>query len=344
MAIAHDVPLAPRTTLGLGGPGRRWIRATSESELRDALAVAEPDEPVLVLGGGSNLVVRDGGFAGLVVEIAIDGIRFDEADDAVRVTAGAGVAWDELVARTVERGLVGLECLSGIPGRVGATPIQNVGAYGQEVAETITHVRVFDRQRGECREIANASCGFGYRTSRFRGDPRFVITRVQYLLPRGPASAPIHYAELARALGVTEGDRAMLADVRRTVIALRRGKGMVVDPSDPESRSAGSFFTNPVVDADHAHALVAAHPGMPTFVAPGGRRKLAAAWLIEQAGFARGTTRGGVGISRKHALALVHRGGGTTRELLALADEIRAAVRARFGVALELEPIVVGVD
>jgi len=326
--VERDVPLAPKTTLGLGGAAKQLVRITSTADLPAALALAPR---VLVLGGGSNLVVGDDGFDGAVLEIALRGI----AIDCDTVSVAAGVAWDDFVAQMVDAGRAGIECLSGIPGLVGATPMQNVGAYGQEVADTIVHVRAYDRERGEIVTIANGACAFAYRSSMFRGSARWIVVEVVFRLPRATASTPIRYAELARALGIREGERAPLADVRRTVIELRRGKGMVVDAADPESRSAGSFFTNPIVAPELAPA------GAPSWPGPDGRVKLAAAWLIEHAGFAKGYTRGRVGISRKHALALVNRGGASTRELLELAREIQDGVYARFGIALQPEPVIV---
>ncbi len=255
MRIAHDVPLAPLTTLGVGGPARRIIDIEYEGELDDALAT---DEPVLVLGGGSNLVIGDAGWPGVVVRLALR----DVAIDGDVVTARAGVDWDAFVARMVADGRAGIECLSGIPGLVGATPMQNVGAYGQEVADTIVDVRAYDRDRGEVATIAAADCGFGYRTSRFRGSARWIIVAVRFRLPRADA-APVRYAELAHALAAPGMDRPSLATVRDTVRALRRRKGMVVDAADPDTRSAGSFFTNPIVAAAVAAALPATAPRWP---------------------------------------------------------------------------------
>lgn len=336
MQIERDVPLAPRTTLGIGGPARELVRATTRGELLDALHTREP---VLVLGGGSNLVVGDAGFAGRVVQIAIPGIHADGDD----VTVSAGVGWDDLVAAMVDDGRAGLEGLSGIPGLVGATPMQNVGAYGQEVADTLVRVDAVYRETLEEVAFTREQCRFGYRTSAFKGTSRWVITAVTFRLPRRADSAPIRYPELARALGIVEGGTAPVARVRETVIALRRGKGMVVDPADPESRSAGSFFTNPIVDGAVLAALDARFgAAMPRWPQPGGMTKLSAAWLIERAGFAKGHTVGRVGISRKHALALVNRGGATAQELLALAHHIERAVREQLGVHLEPEPVIVG--
>lgn len=348
MLVTTLAPLAARTTIGLGGPARRLIRVTSEPELSEALAAAGA-EPVLILGGGSNLVVRDGGWPGLVIEIAIPGVTIRDHGDHALVSASAGVVWDDLVAEMVEAGLAGVECLSGIPGLVGATPMQNVGAYGQEVADTIASVRVLDRQTGTITSLDPGACGFAYRTSVFKGSERWIVVEVTLRLERRPDSAPIKYPELSRALGIADAGRAPLSEVRHTVIALRRGKGMVVDPADPDSRSAGSFFTNPIVDAATLAAFEARlAPGVtpPRFPAPGGMTKLSAGWLIERAGFAKGYPQpsGRAGISTKHALALVNRGGATTAELLELAREIQDGVRARLGIELVPEPVIVGVE
>lgn len=334
-----NVPLAPLTTLGIGGPARELVRVTSEAELEDALMQsADRRERVWILGGGSNLVVRDEGLDGLVIQIGIDGVRIEnDGDDHVIVHAAAGVVWDDLVAETVDLGFAGLECLSGIPGLVGATPMQNVGAYGQEVADTILRVHAFDREAAEPVAFAPAACEFAYRTSMFKGNDRYVITEVEFRLPRIAESMPIKYAELARALGVPEGHAAPLPSVRETVVALRRAKGMVVDANDPDSKSAGSFFTNPIVDA----ALAAKLPDAPKWPQPDGRVKLSAGWLIERAGFVKGTTRGRVGISNKHALALVNRGDATASELLAFAREIQDGVKAKLGIDLVPEPVIV---
>jgi UDP-N-acetylmuramate dehydrogenase len=338
--LRANVPLAPLTTLGVGGPAKRFATFESVGDLQALLAT---DDPILVLGGGSNVVISDAGFAGLVIQPANRGVtRIGLFDDFAVVSAFAGVHWDDFVAQMIGEGLAGLECLSGIPGLVGATPMQNVGAYGQEVADTIVFVRAWDRKRGEIVKLEAAECGFAYRSSVFKGpsaEPgRWIIFEVRFKLPRHPESMPIKYAELAKALGIAEGGTAPLQHVRDTVISLRRAKGMVVDPTDPESRSAGSFFTNPIVTPDIAAKL---EPTPPQWRQPDGRIKLAAAWLIERAGFTKGLTRGNVGISHKHALALVNRGGATSTELLAFADEIIAAVEARFGVTLVPEPIVV---
>lgn len=346
MRVTEDVRLAPHTTLGLGGPARRFARVTNVDELKQALATAG-DDPVLVLGGGSNLVVRDGGFPGMAIQIAIEGVKIRDHGDHAVVSAFAGESWDGFVAQMVEAGLAGVECLSGIPGLVGATPMQNVGAYGQEVADTIVLVRVLDRQTGEVETFEPADCRFAYRTSAFKGSDRWIVLEVRFRLARSPESAPLAYPELSRALGVAEGARAPLAAVREKVIALRRTKGMVVDPTDPDSRSAGSFFTNPIVDAETLARLEANLPpgtALPKWPAADGRTKLSAGWLIERAGFTKGFGTGRAGISSKHALALVNRGEATTAELLAFAAQIQDGVRARLGIDLVPEPVIVGVD
>jgi UDP-N-acetylmuramate dehydrogenase len=349
--------LADHTTLRLGGPARAWVRATTEDELVEAVSAADTaGEPVLVLGGGSNLVVADEGFAGTVVEVATRGVTTDvgDPDDAgdptcggALVTVAAGETWDDLVATAVGRGWVGIEALSGIPGSVGATPIQNVGAYGQEVAQTVASVRVWDRKLKGVRTFAAADCGFGYRTSRFKIDRydahggRHLVLSVTFQLRQGTLGAPIAYAELARTLGVEPGARAPLADVRDAVLGLRGGKGMVLDPADHDTWSAGSFFTNPVVPAAD---LPDGAPSWPT--TDDGLVKTSAAWLIEHAGFGKGyglaRPPGRVALSTKHTLALTNRGGATAAELLALAREVRDGVAAAYGITLVNEPVLVG--
>ncbi len=348
--ILEGVALAPRTTLELGGPARFYLVAKSEAMVVDALRWARlRGARVAILGGGSNLVVSDEGFDGLVIELDLFGIEEEREGDRVVVTAAAGEDWDRLVARAVSSSLAGLECLSGIPGRVGATPIQNVGAYGQEVSDTLVSVRVVDRQSLAITTLSRDECELGYRDSLFKREPdRYVVLSVSYALaPNGAAT--VRYAELERALG---GDRS-LATVRDTVLSLRRAKSMVIDEDDPNRRSAGSFFTNPIVDAASADRLVAraleegiaAKPeDVPRWPQPDGRVKLAAGWLIERAGITKGIRHGRAGVSTKHALALVHHGGGTTRELIELAAKVREAVRARFGVTLVPEPTMWGFD
>jgi UDP-N-acetylmuramate dehydrogenase len=337
--------LADHTTLHLGGPARSWVRATTEAGLVDAVRRAdEVGEPVLVLAGGSNLVVADDGFPGTVVEVATSGIEPDVTDDdptcgGAVVKVAAGESWDAFVATAVERGWVGVEALSGIPGSVGATPIQNVGAYGQEVSQTIASVRVWDRRLRGFRTFAAADCGFGYRTSRFKADPtRHVVVEVTFQLRQGALGTPVTYAELATALDVEPGARAPMSEVRRAVLGLRAGKGMVLDPADHDTWSAGSFFTNPVIAADRVPE------GAPAWPQPDGTVKTSAAWLIERAGFGKGYGDGPARLSSKHTLALTNRGGATTADLLALAREIRDGVEARFAIRLVNEPVLVGCD
>lgn len=340
--IRERVQLAPMTTLGIGGMAKQFARFESVRELEALLGT---DEQILILGGGSNVVVPDSGWDGLVIQPACKSVtRIGLFDDRATVSAFAGVAWDDFVAQMIDEGLAGLECLSGIPGLVGATPMQNVGAYGQEVADTIVFVRAYDRERDEVVKISAAECGFAYRTSRFKGSTRWIVLEVRFELPRQIESMPIKYGELATALGIAPGGTAPLARVRDTVISLRRSKGMVVDANDPESRSAGSFFTNPIVDpATAAEVERRAGSRPPQWPQPDGAIKLAAAWLIERAGFAKGYTdaAGRVGISHKHALALVNRGEASAAELLGLADTIIGGVHERLGVILVPEPVIV---
>ena len=330
--------LADWTTLRLGGPARSFVEAGTRLELYGAVAAAdESGEPVLVLGGGSNLVVGDEGFPGTVVRVATRGVTVDDTGPGgVEIAAEAGEDWDELVALAVRRELVGLEALAGIPGTVGAVPIQNVGAYGQEVADTIASVEVYDRQERRTRILANADCGFGYRTSLFKRSPgRFLVGAVTFSLRPGSLAAPVGYAELARALDVELGQRAPAGEVREAVLRLRRRKGMVLRDDDLDTWSAGSFFTNPFVAVDRLPG------GAPAFPAADGRYKTSAAWLIEHAGFGRGYGNERVALSSKHALALTNRGSASTADLLALAAEIRVGVRDRFGIDLEPEPTLV---
>jgi len=347
------VPLAGYTTLRLGGPAARLISVPTTTELVDAVRTADAaGEPVLVLGGGSNLVIADAGFDGTVVRIATGGYRRDEVDDGgVDVTAEAGEGWDDLVARAVDEELGGLECLSGIPGLVGATPVQNVGAYGVEIAEVLVSIDLLDRASGQVRTVPAGDLGLAYRTSRLKGTESAVVLRVRLRLRPGGRSAPIRYRELAALLGVFLGERVPVADARAAVLELRRGKGMVLDDADHDTWSAGSFFTNPVV-ADHrlpeVQECVARRLGdeftMPTYPATPGHTKLSAAWLIERAGFGRGHAGPGgrVAVSDKHTLALTNRGSGSTGDLLALAREVQDGVRAAFGVCLHPEPVFVG--
>ena len=333
------------TTLRLGGPAASYVEAATEAELVAAVTGADASgTPVLLVAGGSNLVVADEGFPGLVVKIATRDIQAVPVDGGVEVTVAAGEGWDDFVALAVAEGWVGIEALSGIPGAVGSTPIQNVGAYGQEVSETIARVRVWDRVlRGE-RTFTGAECSFGYRHSRFKADPaRHVVLDVTFRLEVGTDGAPVKYAELARTLGVEPGERAPLAAVRTTVLALRAGKGMVLDAADHDTWSAGSFFTNPFLTPEQAESLP---EGAPRFPQADGTVKSSAAWLIDHAGFGKGygaDRRGGrATLSTKHTLALTNRGTATTADLLDLAREVRDGVDAKFGVRLVNEPVCVG--
>jgi UDP-N-acetylmuramate dehydrogenase len=338
--IRRDVPFADLTTLRLGGPARCLVEATSTQEIVDAvLDCDDREEPLLILGGGSNLVVDDTGFAGTVVRIATRGIEERRRANIVELTVQAGEPWDAVVARTVREGLAGFECLSGIPGLTGATPIQNVGAYGQEIAETVHAVDVLDRQRRQVVQVSPEACGFGYRTSAFKGADRYVVLAVTFVLDMAATSRPIRYAELAGVLGRAVGATAPLDAVREKVLALRRAKGMLLDPADPDTVSAGSFFTNPVLSEAAAAQLPA---GAPRWLQPDGSVKTSAAWLIERSGFGKGYGNGRARISSKHTLALTNRCGATTAELLALARTVRDGVRTQFGVELVNEPVIVG--
>ncbi len=351
MPTRLEAPLAELTTLRLGGPARRLVTPENDADLIAAVSAADRDRrPVLLLAGGSNLVISDLGFDGVAVRIATRGVKVTRSGERVRLTVAAGEPWDELVARCVADGLAGIECLSGIPGSVGATPIQNVGAYGQEIAATVRSVSAWDRTAGKAVAFDRRACGFGYRTSMFKGGDRYVVLAVTLELEPAAVARPIAYPQLAAALGVRPGDRPPLAAVREAVLGLRRTKGMVVDPADPDSVSAGSFFTNPILDQEGFRALerrasdrLDGDEQPPGWSQPDGAVKTSAAWLIERAGFERGYGSGAVGISTKHTLALVNRGGGTTAELLALARELRDGVRATFGVTLAVEPTLVGV-
>lgn len=351
--VRSEVPLAPMTTLELGGAARHLVEIETADGAREAVRWARSEGLELaVLGGGSNVVIADRGFDGLVLRIARRGVEVRREDRGVLVTAAAGEPWDELVALTVSEDLAGIECLAGIPGAAGATPIQNVGAYGQEVASVIEGVRVLDLESLEERTLPPEACGFGYRTSCFRERPgRFLVLAVSYRLAPG-GTPTVAYDELRRALAAS-GAAPPLAEVQEAVLALRRAKSMVIDPDDPNRRSAGSFFVNPVVNSGALAELelrarragVLGEAGsVPSHPAGGGLFKLPAGWLIERAGFARGLRRGPVGISTKHALALVHHGGGTAGELVALAREIRDGVRKLFGITLEPEPVFLGFD
>jgi UDP-N-acetylmuramate dehydrogenase len=335
--------LADLTTLRLGGPARRVETATSAADLVDLVRAADADgEPVLLVGGGSNLVVADAGWDGLVIRIRCAGVRVAETSDTdVSVTAEAGAVWDDLVAHTVEQGWSGLAAMSGIPGCAGATPVQNVGAYGSEVAETLSALTVLDRQTGSVETWDPQRCGFGFRTSAFKHTDRYVVLDVTFRLDRTSAAPPMRYAEVARRLGVEPGAVAPSDHVRGVVLELRRSKGMVLDADDHDTWSVGSFFVNPFVAPDRVP------DGCPHWVTDD-QVKLSAAWLIENAGFGKGfgldRGRGTVAVSTKHSLALTNRGGATTAELIDLAREIRDGVAARFGVALRPEAHLIGVE
>ncbi len=345
--IREQVPLAPLTTLELGGPAQYLAVAEDVAMAVEALRWArQRDLPVSVLGGGSNVVVADGGVRGLVLKMGMRGFEITADGEVATVTVAGGEPWDEVVARTVAAGLAGLECLSGIPGTAGATPIQNVGAYGQEVARSLAWVDVLDRRSFEVQRMTASACGFSYRASRFRRRPEsHLVLSVSFALRPGAAAA-VTYPELAAALGARSAPPSP-REVRRAVLELRRAKSMLVEPEDPNRRSVGSFFLNPLLSARHAAAVrkraAALDLGVPPmFPAPGDRVKVSAAWLIERSGFSRGLQRGAVGISSRHSLALIHRGGGRSADLVALAREIRAAVRARFGIELVPEPRFLG--
>lgn len=344
--------LAELTTLRLGGPADHLVEVTSDEE---TVAAVRESGKLLILAGGSNVVIGDEGFPGTVVLLRQRGIEAAGARGArgatkaagggevVRLTVAAGQPWDEVAATAVANGWSGVESLSGIPGSAGATPIQNVGAYGQEVAETITEVRVYDRVADDIVVMPSDACGFAYRTSVFKHNERFVVLSVTFELAVSPLSTPIRYAELARTLGVEQGEAAPLQEVRDAVLKLRAGKGMVLDPADRDTFSVGSFFTNPVVPVDAVDVVRAAAGEPPAWPAPDGMVKLSAAWLIERAGFTKGygDPASGVALSGKHTLALTNRGTGTTAALLGLAREIQAGVRAKFGVELHPEPVLV---
>lgn len=346
-----DIDLAPLTTLKLGGPAERLIKVTDTAELIGLVQAADAEgEDLFFLAGGSNVVIADQGVPGTTVWIRTSGVEERELEDGrVSLTVAAGESWDGLVDRAVSAGLAGIECLSGIPGSVGATPIQNVGAYGQEVSSTIASVLVLDRESGEVSALLNTECGFGYRSSRFKGNSRFLVLAVEFILDPTGESAPVAYEQLAGALEVEAGERVPLGVARETVLELRRSKSMVVDPADPDSVSAGSFFTNPLLDlagmADlnaRAEELLGPEDRPPSYPAPDGLAKTSAAWLIERSGFTRGFGEGPIGLSRKHTLAIVNRGGGTTAGLVDFAHGIADQVEAVFGVPLTPEPVFVG--
>jgi UDP-N-acetylmuramate dehydrogenase len=340
---AAPVALSNWCTLRVGGPARRLVSAHSADE---AVAVVrgadETQEPLLIIGGGSNVVVGDDGWPGTVLVMQTRGIAKTDTCGAGTVEVAAGENWDDAVFWAVAHGLAGVECLAGIPGSTGATPIQNVGAYGQEVADSIQRVRVYDRRERRERHLRNEDCGFAYRDSVFKREPgRFVVLGVEFRWERSEHSKPVRYGELARTLGIGVGDRAPLDDVRAAVLHLRRGKGMVCDDDDHDTWSVGSFFTNPIVDRRTADALPREAP---IFAMGDGRYKTSAAWLIQESGFEPGFRRGAAAVSDKHTLAITNRGGATAAEILELARVLRAGVLERFGVLLQPEPVLVGCE
>jgi UDP-N-acetylmuramate dehydrogenase len=348
MLIREQVPLALLTTLGVGGPARYFVEAYNEAEVIGGVEFARSRQlPLFVLGGGSNLVVADAGFPGLVLKVGITGVSHSTASGGlVLFTAGAGVDWDALVARSVEANCAGLECLSGIPGTVGGTPVQNVGAYGQEASETIREVRVLDLRTLESKTLSNPDCGFAYRSSIFNTTERdrYVILQVSLALREG-AQPSIRYHDLQEFFAGRSG-KPTLADVRAAVREVRHRKAMLIVPGDDDARSAGSFFKNPVVPQPFFEKLASRLESrglqLPSYPAADGFRKLPAAWLVEHAGFARGYTKGAAGISRKHALAIINRGGATAAEIIALKDEIQRRVSEEFEIGLAPEPVLVG--
>ena len=347
--LEENKPLAPFTTLGIGGPARWFLEARSEEQVASAASWAQRrGVGLFVLGGGSNLLVADAGFDGLVLHVPLRGIDVGSQSPEQRVyQVAAGEDWDQFVTRSVTEDCAGVECLAGIPGTTGGTPVQNVGAYGQEVATTIERVRAFDLERHGFTEFSAAECGFAYRQSRFntleRG--RYVVTRVDFRLTPGGAPT-LRYADLQRAFPA--GTQPTLCEVSNAVRQIRKGKGMLLVDGDPDCRSAGSFFKNPVVESELVADIgkkIGLHP--PCFPAGSdaenaGKVKIPAAWLIEHAGFTRGHIEGNAGISSRHTLALVNRGEATARDVLLLAEKIRLAVLEQFGLALEMEPVMVG--
>ena len=347
MEIRENVPLAPFTTLEVGGPARFFVEALSTTEVLEAVAYAKShDAPLFVLGGGSNLVISDAGWPGLVLKVAIPGINHRHGRGTAYFDVGAGENWDDFVAIVVQHHCAGIECLSGIPGSVGGTPVQNVGAYGQEVSEVIHSLVALDLTTGREEEFEKGDCGFGYRTSVFNSNARgrYVILRVTFALVHD-GEPRIAYGDLKKYFAGL-GRKPSVSDVREAVLEIRASKAMLIRPGDEDSKSAGSFFKNPVLSAADFEALRqrASSRGLeiPSYPALEARKKVSAAWLVEQSGFPKGYTQGHVGISRKHALAIVNRGGATATEVLAFARMIQEQVRELWGIVLEMEPVVVG--
>lgn len=349
MRLQENIPLAPLTTFKIGGSARFFVEAKSRVEVEESVAFArQRNLPLFVLGGGSNLVVADAGWPGLVLKIGISGIEQQPGtrDERILFEVGAGESWDRFVAHAVATQCAGIECLSGIPGSVGGTPVQNVGAYGQEVSETIESVEVFDRREKQIRELCNEACGFSYRASIFNTTDRdrFILLRITYALT--PGGEPyLEYADLKRHFEGRE-TRPNLAETRDAVRHIRARKGMVIVPGDPDCQSAGSFFKNPVVSAERLEELKkrASDKGLtiPNYPALEQRHKVSAAWLVEHSGFTRGYDAGRVGISHKHALAIVNHGKASAADVLALKEEIQQRVESIWGVQLETEPVFVG--
>lgn len=348
MLIRQNVALAPLTTLGVGGPARFFVEALTEAEVIEAVEFARSRQlPLFVLGGGSNLVVSDAGFAGLVLRVGIADVSNCTAPNGVVIfDAGAGFDWDALVAQTVDAGCAGMECLSGIPGTVGGTPVQNVGAYGQEVSETIQEVRVLDSQSLQIKTLSNADCSFTYRSSIFNTTERghYIILRVSFTLRPG-GKPNLHYADLQKFFANRPGEPT-LAEARMAVREIRRGKAMLIVPGDQDARSVGSFFKNPIVEQSFfeqlSERLRSRALQLPSYPAADGFRKLPAAWLVEHAGFSKGYVKGAAGISHQHALAIVNRGDATAADIIALKDEIQSHVFDEFGIGLRAEPVLVG--
>lgn len=363
-SVDEGASLAPLTTMRVGGPAARLVTVETTYDLVEAVReVDDADEPLLVLAGGSNLVISDEGFPGTVVHVRTQGVRVESADlcGGASVRVEAGTNWDELVARSVEEGWAGIEALSGVPGSTGATPIQNVGAYGQEVAQTIAQVRVWDRIEQQVRTLTTLDCGFTYRHSvfkgtRYRGGGRYVVLEVLYQLEIADLSRPIGYADLARQLDVEVGTRVPLAEAREAVLAQRRQRGMVLDDDDRDTWSCGSFFTNPILTVGEfeelerrTHTVVGAQVTPPRFADAHGNVKTSAAWLIERAGFGKGYAVAGsptppASLSTKHTLAVTNRGFATATDVLELARRVRDGVEETFGVRLVNEPVLVGVE
>lgn len=347
LEIQENVALAPLTTLGVGGPARFFVEAQSESEVEEAAAFARRRNLALfILGGGSNVLISDSGWDGLALQVAIGGVEEGSRSEKNTFDVGAGTEWDEFVARAVSLNCAGVECLSGIPGSVGGTPVQNVGAYGQEVAETIFSVRVYDLAENQVRELSAAECGFKYRASAFNTSERgrYIILRVRFQLsPRGKPR--LEYADLQKYFA---GHKTLptLAETRAAVLEIRASKGMLITPGDPDSKSAGSFFKNPVLSAaEYAQFVQRVQANglqVPSYPALSQRHKVSAAWLVENSGFAKGYVKGRAAISSKHALAIVNRGGASAAEMLALCEEVRVGVKQQWGIQLETEPVLAG--